>query len=138
LQKVATVWAKNANIFAKIFGENIFKIITSVPGWETFHLIGDCFLFGSFLKITEVAQFRGRLLFSTAKVMHSFCAKKVGLHFGQFFHKLILSPWYWDLSQVSSYTFLRLKASSFSNSALALHRPESTEEIKSFNHLYFV
>jgi uncharacterized membrane protein len=32
LQKVAAVGAKNANIFAKFFGENIFKIITSVPG----------------------------------------------------------------------------------------------------------
>jgi hypothetical protein len=33
LQKVAAVWAKNANIFAKFFGENILKIITSVPEW---------------------------------------------------------------------------------------------------------
>jgi hypothetical protein len=30
--KVATVRAKNADIFAKFFGKNIFKIITSVPG----------------------------------------------------------------------------------------------------------
>jgi hypothetical protein len=29
--KVAAVCAKNAKIFAKIFGENIFKITTSVP-----------------------------------------------------------------------------------------------------------
>jgi hypothetical protein len=32
LQKVAVVWAKNANIFARFFGENILKFITSVPG----------------------------------------------------------------------------------------------------------
>jgi hypothetical protein len=32
LQKLAVVWAKSANIFAKFFGENILKIITSVPG----------------------------------------------------------------------------------------------------------
>jgi hypothetical protein len=31
LQKLAVVWAKNANFFAKFFGENILKIITSVP-----------------------------------------------------------------------------------------------------------
>jgi hypothetical protein len=31
LQKVAAIWAKNANIFAKFYGENIFKITTSVP-----------------------------------------------------------------------------------------------------------
>jgi hypothetical protein len=30
-KKLAVVWAKNANIFAKFFGKNIFKIITSVP-----------------------------------------------------------------------------------------------------------
>jgi hypothetical protein len=26
-------WVKNANFFAIFFGENIFKFITSVPGW---------------------------------------------------------------------------------------------------------
>jgi hypothetical protein len=31
LQKLAVARAKNANIFAKFFGENIFKIVTSVP-----------------------------------------------------------------------------------------------------------
>jgi hypothetical protein len=30
LPKLAAVWAQNANIFAKFFGKNIFKIITSV------------------------------------------------------------------------------------------------------------
>jgi hypothetical protein len=30
LQKLAVVGAKNANFFAKIFGKNILKIITSV------------------------------------------------------------------------------------------------------------
>jgi hypothetical protein len=30
-KKLAVVWTKNAHIFAKFFGENIFKIITSVP-----------------------------------------------------------------------------------------------------------
>jgi hypothetical protein len=32
LQNPALFCVKNANIFAKFFGENIFKIITSVPG----------------------------------------------------------------------------------------------------------
>jgi hypothetical protein len=32
LQKLEVLRAKNANIFAKFFGENIFKIIASVPG----------------------------------------------------------------------------------------------------------
>jgi hypothetical protein len=31
-KKLALVWAKHANIFAKFLGENILKIITSVPG----------------------------------------------------------------------------------------------------------
>jgi hypothetical protein len=33
LQKLALFCVKNANIFAKFFGENILKIITSVPGF---------------------------------------------------------------------------------------------------------
>jgi hypothetical protein len=40
LQKLAVVWAKNANIFAKFFGKNIFKIITSVPDWRKFYCLG--------------------------------------------------------------------------------------------------
>jgi hypothetical protein len=32
LQKLTVVRAKNAKIFAKFFGKNILKIITSVPG----------------------------------------------------------------------------------------------------------
>jgi hypothetical protein len=32
LHNVALFWVKNANFFAEFFGENIFKIITSVPG----------------------------------------------------------------------------------------------------------
>jgi hypothetical protein len=40
LQKVAAVSAKNANIFAKKLGENIFKIITSVPDGANFRLLG--------------------------------------------------------------------------------------------------
>jgi hypothetical protein len=35
LHKLAVGWAKNANIFAKFFGENILKIITSVPNLFT-------------------------------------------------------------------------------------------------------
>jgi hypothetical protein len=31
LNNLALIWVKNANIFAKFFGENILKIITSVP-----------------------------------------------------------------------------------------------------------
>jgi hypothetical protein len=31
-QKLAVIWAKNANIFATFFGENILKMITAVPG----------------------------------------------------------------------------------------------------------
>jgi hypothetical protein len=30
-QNLALFWVKNANFFAKCFGENILKIITSVP-----------------------------------------------------------------------------------------------------------
>jgi hypothetical protein len=40
LHYLALLWVKNANFFAEFFGENIFKIITSVPGWFSYH----CFL----------------------------------------------------------------------------------------------
>jgi hypothetical protein len=32
LHNLALPWVKNAKFFAEIFGENIFKITTSVPG----------------------------------------------------------------------------------------------------------
>jgi hypothetical protein len=44
--------SKNANIF----GENIFKIITSVPDWANFRLFWRLINLDSVLKITEVAQ----------------------------------------------------------------------------------
>jgi valyl-tRNA synthetase len=34
LHNLASFWEKNATFFAKIFGENILKIITSVPGHD--------------------------------------------------------------------------------------------------------
>jgi hypothetical protein len=34
----ALFWVENAIFFAKYFGENIFKIFTSVPDWANFHL----------------------------------------------------------------------------------------------------
>jgi hypothetical protein len=37
--------------------------------WANFRLLGNCFLWAVFLKITDVAQILG-LLFSTVKVMH--------------------------------------------------------------------
>jgi hypothetical protein len=36
-QNLALFWVKNANFFAKFFGENILKIITSVPGHTVLH-----------------------------------------------------------------------------------------------------
>jgi hypothetical protein len=32
LHNLALFWVKNANFFAEFFGENILKIITSLPG----------------------------------------------------------------------------------------------------------
>jgi hypothetical protein len=33
-QKLAAIWTKYANFSAKVFGENILKIITTVPEWR--------------------------------------------------------------------------------------------------------
>jgi hypothetical protein len=45
LHNLALFWVKNANFFAEIFGENILKIITSVPDclWE--HWSAGTFIF---------------------------------------------------------------------------------------------
>jgi hypothetical protein len=40
LHNLALFWVKNANFFAEFFGENISKIITSVPGRTDGHLAG--------------------------------------------------------------------------------------------------
>jgi hypothetical protein len=34
-------------MFAYFFGENIFKIITSIHDWAIFRLLGGCFLVAS-------------------------------------------------------------------------------------------
>jgi hypothetical protein len=51
LQNLALFWAKNVNFFAEFFGENILKIITSVPDWANFHPVDDCLLWADRLKI---------------------------------------------------------------------------------------
>jgi hypothetical protein len=57
-----------------------------------FSPFGRLFSMGSFVKITEVALFLGPLL-HRKKVCIKYVRKRVGLHFGPFFHKLIWSPW---------------------------------------------
>jgi hypothetical protein len=47
--KIGSFWDKNANFFAEFFGENILKIITSVPGWANLRRLGNCFLWADFL-----------------------------------------------------------------------------------------
>jgi hypothetical protein len=44
-------WVKNANFFAEIFGENIFKIITTVPDWAKIHRNRSPFLVSSVTKL---------------------------------------------------------------------------------------
>jgi hypothetical protein len=44
IQNLALFSVKKRQFFAKFFGENIFKIITSVPDWAIFRLLGDCSL----------------------------------------------------------------------------------------------
>jgi hypothetical protein len=61
LHNLALFWVKNVNFFAKFFGENILKIITSVPDWANFRVLGGYFLGKFFLKITEVSQISGQI-----------------------------------------------------------------------------
>jgi hypothetical protein len=68
LQKQAVIWAKNANIFAKFFGENILKIITSVPDWANCRPMDDCLLWAGVFKISEVVHTFG-YFFPTHKIL---------------------------------------------------------------------
>jgi hypothetical protein len=52
LHNLALLWVKNANCFAEKFGENILKIITSVPGYAK-----QEFLFGMYIRICEIEAF---------------------------------------------------------------------------------
>jgi hypothetical protein len=40
--------SQNATFFAIFFGENILKIITSVPDWENFRILGGFLLWAAF------------------------------------------------------------------------------------------
>jgi hypothetical protein len=94
-QNLALFWVKNANIFAKFFGENILKIITSVPGWPdwaNFRLLGNCLLWAVILKIIEVGQNLSHF-FPQEQLYINFDKRSAGLDFGWFFHKIIWSTW---------------------------------------------
>jgi hypothetical protein len=58
LQKLALFCVKNANIFAKFSGENILKIITSVPDWANFRLLGHRFLLALFENYISIPNSR--------------------------------------------------------------------------------
>jgi hypothetical protein len=47
-KKFALFCVTNANLFAEFFGENILKIITSVPDWANIRQLGDCILWAVF------------------------------------------------------------------------------------------
>jgi hypothetical protein len=54
LHKLALFWVKNANLFAEFFGENILKIITSVPGyWNIFYFFRKQASLGLALQVPE-------------------------------------------------------------------------------------
>jgi hypothetical protein len=58
--KFSFVLSQKRQFFTEFFGENIFKIITSVPDCANFRPLGDCLLW-VFLKIAKVAHNFGPL-----------------------------------------------------------------------------
>jgi hypothetical protein len=56
-QNLALFWVKNANFFANIFGENIFKIITSVPDLGKFSAIERLLLWRYFYKNYQTSAY---------------------------------------------------------------------------------
>jgi hypothetical protein len=84
LQKLAVVWAKIANILAKFFGENIFKIITSVPDWMNFDPLDDCSLWIVFFENYRSCHICG-LLFPRQKLCIIFVKNGFGYIFWTLF-----------------------------------------------------
>jgi hypothetical protein len=79
LQKLAVVWSKNANIFAKFFAENIFKNKTSLPDCANFSL----WAFVYFGQLFEVAP---KPCFSHEKLLIDFNDIWFNVKFRTFFH----------------------------------------------------
>jgi hypothetical protein len=92
LQKLAVVRAKNANIFAKFFAENILKIITSVP--EIYFLNGVC---RANINVTGECIYQSR-----CRRLHFIMTR--GVNFGPWgnFDRSILE-WRWEVTRKSSH-----------------------------------
>jgi hypothetical protein len=60
LHNVALFWVKNANFFAEFFGENILKIITSVPGHPARYILLFSLKSSNIWPTLEVENQKGR------------------------------------------------------------------------------
>jgi hypothetical protein len=72
-------------------GSGNSRLATGWPDWAIFRPRGDCLL-PTDIKITKIASNFG-LLFPEYRLCIYFDKRRLGLHFGLFFHKLIWSHW---------------------------------------------
>jgi hypothetical protein len=84
-QKLAVVWAKNANIFTKFFGENIFKIIGRIFAYGAIAFFGQFFEKYKNILLEILAYF-----FPRFKLYSNFDKKWAGPHFGRQTHLVTL------------------------------------------------
>jgi hypothetical protein len=86
------VLSQKRQFFRRFFGENIFKIVTSVPDWPNFCPLGNCFHWAVFWKWQKWRKFLG-CFFPRYRGCINFDEQWVGLQFGRLFHQLVWSPW---------------------------------------------
>jgi hypothetical protein len=93
LHILAWFWVKNANFFAEFFGENILKIITSVPDGANFRSMGDCFHTHGrvFLNVIISPKFWATF-FVSIDYLFILTILGLGYNLGDFVNKLIWSP----------------------------------------------
>jgi hypothetical protein len=67
--------------------------LSRLTRWDEFSPIGQMFILGSFLKLTEVCSSNLWATFCCCKTLFiNFDKKRVGPHFGRFFCKLVWTP----------------------------------------------
>jgi hypothetical protein len=89
--KKRVVWAKNGNIFAKFFGESIFKIITSIPDGANLRPMGHSLLWAVAWKLQKYPTYFGYFI-PWISFYKNFDKKMGWARFWAIFHKLIWSP----------------------------------------------
>jgi hypothetical protein len=96
------LWWKWAKMFWRIARLlNAGWPVDRVTRLGEFSPFGWLFTLGSFSKISKVTQILGATFVHSTSCVLIFGKTWVGVHFVQFFHKLIWSPWQWIFEKLA-------------------------------------